>query len=188
MNIAKFGAALFAATVPLAAFQASISPASAASVQTEMFLDNLAPNVDFLDQSSRFALSNSKSGKVHDFARVQAREQTLAANALDEWRDGRKVASPEGDALHTGRSAAIDGRAVQVDQRMPLGKEDLDSLEGLDGLAFDQEYRSKQREALVQIEADYQSYIAHGDDPVLLAMASSELPKVRQRLAALGRI
>ena len=187
MNIAKLGAALLAATVSLAAFEVA-TPALAASVQTEMFLDNLAPNVDFLDQSSRFALTNSKSGKVHDFARVQAREQTLAANALDEWREVRKAAAPAGEPLQTGRSAAVDGQGVPVDQRMPLGKEELDSLEGLEGSAFDQQYRAKQRKALIQVEADYQGYIAHGDDPVLLAMASRELPKVRQRLAALGRI
>lgn len=185
MTIAKFGAALFAATVSLAAIAAA--PAHAASMRTEMFLDNLSPNVDFLDQSSRFALTNSKNGKVHDYARVQAREQTLAANALDEWREGRKAAAA-GETLQTGRSAAVDGQTVQVDQRLPLGKEDLDSLEGLDGSAFDKEYRVKQHDALVQIEADYQDYIAHGDDPVLLAMASRELPKVRQRLTALGRI
>ena len=185
MNTAKFGAALVAATLSLVAIQGGTS-ASAASMQTEMFLDNLSPNVDFLDQSSRFALTNSKSGKVPDFARVQARVQTLAANALDEWREGRKASS--GEPLQTGRSAAVDGQAVQVDQRMPLGKEELDSLEGLEGPAFDQEYRAKQREALIQVEADYQGYIAHGDDPVLLAMASRELPKVRQRLTALGRI
>ena len=185
MNIAKFSAAVFAASISLAASQA---PAFAASIRTEMFLDNLSPNVDFLDQSSRFALANSKSGKVHDFARVQAREQTLAANAIDEWREVRKAGAPAGEALQSGRSAAVDGQDVQVDQRVPMGKEDLDSLEGLEGPSFDQEYRAKQRDALKQVEADYQDYIAHGDDPVLLAMASRELPKVRQRLAALGRI
>ena len=178
MTFAKLGAAFFAAAISLAAHSA----AHAASPATERFLANLSPNVDFLDQSSRFALTNSKSARVHDFARAQAREQTLAANALDEWREASKATAPGGEPLQTGRSVAT------IDQRLPMGQEDLDSLEGLNGGDFDEQYRAKQRDALRQVEADYQDYIARGDDPVLLALASRELPKVRQRITLLGRI
>ncbi len=192
MIFAKLGAAFVAGAISFAAFH---SAALAASPATDVFLANLAPNVDFLDQSSRFALTNSKNARVHDFALVQAREQTLAANAIDEWRQGNAAGSQPGrqasgdGPLLTGRSAAVEGRSAAVaDQRMPMGQEDLDSLEGLSGGDFDEQYRVKQRDALRQVEADYQDYIARGDDPMLLALASRELPKVRQRLMLLGRI
>ena len=138
-------------------------------------------------------MTNSKNARVHEFAFSEAKEQTLAANALDEWSQGSKVASVraasvDADQLLTGRSVAIDGQPARVDDRLPRGQEDLNSLEGLSGAEFDQEYRAKQLDALRQIETDYQDYIARGDDPVLLGIASRELPKVRRRLALLGKV
>ena len=191
MKIAKLGTVLVTGTI---AFAGCNVPAFAASPVTKVFLENLLPNVDFLDRSSRFALVNSKNARVHEFAFNEAKEQTLAANALDEWSQGSKVASltsaaaTDGELL-TGRSVAIDGQsAARIDDRLPRGQEDLNSLEGLNGSEFDDEYRSKQLDALKQIETDYRDYIAKGDDPVLLGIASRELPKVRRRLALLGKI
>ena len=176
MNIVKIAALAATAFVAVAS-----SPASAASPATRAFLENATQNVDFLDRSSRFALTNSKSARVHEFAFDQAREQTLAANAIDAYTE----AVP--DALQTGRSVAIDAPAT-ADNRLPLGQEDLNSLEGLTGPEFDSEYKLKQAEALRQVVTDYQAYIAQGDDPALLALASGELPKVERRLALLGKI
>ena len=189
MNVPKFGAVFL--TVALAAAGLH-SPAFAASPVTQAFLDNLIPNVDFLDRSSRFALTNSKSARVHEFAFNEAKEQTMAANALDEWTEGRKkvlVASADSNGLLTGRSVATDAQAPQVvDTRLARGQEDLDSLEGLSGSAFDADYRMKQLDALNQVQADYQDYIAKGEDPVLLGVANRELPKVRRRIALLGKL
>ena len=191
MNIARLGAVFITGVVVVIGLH---TPASAASPVTRAFLDNLLPNVDFLDRSSRFALTNSMNARVHEFAFNEAKEQTLAANVLDEWSQGNKVASVtpasvDGDRLITGRSVAVEGQtATPVDERLPHGQEDLNSLEGLSGSAFDEEYRAKQLDALRQVQSDYQDYIAKGDDPVLLGIASRELPKVRRRLALLGKI
>ena len=171
MATVKLSAALAACALFFAA-----SGASAASPATTSFLTNVSQNVDFLDRSSRFALTNSKAARVHSFAFSEAREQTLAANAIDGYAEAAK------DALATGRSAATE------DARLPLGQEDLDSLEGLTGPAFDTEYKAKQLDALRQVVADYETYIARGDDPVLLAIAGRELPKAKRRLELLGKI
>ncbi len=176
MKTAKFSAAVITVAVSLVSLNGA---AYAASPATQAFLENVTQNVDFLDRSSRFALTNSKGARVHDFAFNEAREQTLAANAIDAYIDTAK------DALQTGRSAAVD---TQADSRLAMGQEDLNSLEGLAGQEFDSQYRDKQAEALKQVIADYQSYIANGDDPALLSIATRELPKAQRRLILLGKI
>ena len=89
----------------------------------------------------------------------------------------------------TGRSVAIDAKGLPAaDNRLAMGQEDLDSLEGLSGSEFDAEYKAKQADALRQIQSDYQTYLAKGDDPVLLGLANHELPDVQHRLAQLGKL
>ena len=159
-------------------------PAHAASPNTEAFLANVTANVDFLDRSSRMALDNSKSVRVKEFARGQATEQTLAANAIYDITQKAPA-----EQLHTGRSVAVDGQAVPaVDNRLPLGQEDLDSIEGLNGIEFDEAFRAKQRDALLQVQADYETYLATGDDAALKGIAARELPKVKRQIAALGKV
>lgn len=181
MNIIK-STALFASGLVLVA-SATVS-AQAASPATEAFLSNVTANVDFLDRSSRMALENSKSVKIKDFARGQAKDQTLAANAI---YDVTSKASAE--PLQTGRSAAIAGQAAPiVDNRLPLGQEDLDSIEGLSDIEFDEAFRAKQRNALLQVQTDYETYLASGDDAALKAIAARELPKVKKQIATLSKV
>lgn len=200
MKINALGAALFAGVLSLS----PLAPARAASIATNVFLDNLVPNVDFLDRSSRMALTHSKDARVKGYAAGQAKDQTVAANALDEWiRADRAaqtvVAQAQTNGVITGRSVAIDAPvapAVQpsnaqlaaaqaADTRLPMGQEDLDFIDGLSGKDFDQAYKEKQAIALRQIITDYQTYIAKGDDPMLLGIANRELPKAQRRLQAL---
>ena len=181
MKIVIFGAAVIAGACCISATTTS---AFAASAATQMFLANVSPNLDFLDRSSRFALTNSKDARMHEFAFNEAKEQTLAANALDEWAQTNKP-----DDVVTGRSIAVAGQVAPVaDTRLPMGQEDLDSLEGLAGREFDTQYRAKQFEALRQVEADYKTYIATGDDPGLIDLAKRELPKVQRRISMLGKV
>ena len=158
MNISKLGAVLITGALSFGYFSPS---ASAASPMTRMFLENLAPNVDFLDRSSRMALDNSRSIRLREFARGEAVDQTNAANVLYDYTSGIKkseVAAQDSDeGLLTGRSVALDGQAQPiVDNRLPLGQEDLNSLEGLTGGEFDDQYKTKQLDALRQIESDYE--------------------------------
>ena len=177
MNIVKSTAALVLGVSIVAS--ASI-PVNAASANTEAFLANVTANVDFLDRSSRMALDNSKSVKIKEFARGEATEQTLAANAIYD------VTSKA--PLQTGRSVAVAGQDAQVvDNRLPLGQEDLDSIEGLNGVEFDEAFRAKQRDALLQVQTDYETYLASGDDEALKTIARQELPKIKQQIAALAK-
>lgn len=193
MMIARVGAVLVTGAL---FFAAATAPVRAASPYTNAFLANVSPNLDFLDRSSRFALTNSKNARIKDFAKSQAREQTLAANALDEWMEGSKapevaLAAANGDQLQTGRSVAVDGQIAEgkvADERLPLGQEDLDSIEGMNGSEFDAQYKEKQLNALNQVQTDYEHYIARGDDPDLIKMSKRELPKIKKRLLLLGKM
>lgn len=189
MNARKLGALLIAGILlPVCAG----GVASAASVQTRMFMDNVTPNVDFLDRSSRMALDKSKDARIKEFARSEAILQTNAANAFYDFSQGAgriDVASAStGDGLISGRSAAVTGQVATIDNRLPMGQEDLDSLEGLAGKSFDEDYKTKQLNALMQIETDYTDYIAKGDDPVLLGIANRELPKVQHQISTLRKL
>lgn len=176
------------------------SSASAASPRTRDFFANLVPNVDFLDRSSRFALQNSKNARLKEFARSEAREQTLAANAIDEWKEGDQPAPPALSAKNLDRTptGSTRQRGVPaptapvaqpiVDDRLPMGQEDLDRLEGLEGPEFDAVYKEKQRDALGQVVQDYEAYIEDGDVAALKALAIRELPRIRRRQAQLAKL
>ncbi len=78
--------------------------AMAASPQTEAFVTNARPNVNFLDRSSRLALDKGIP-QLRAFAHREAEEQTIAANAFVAWVE-----------THTGRgeAAALGGAGVAV--------------------------------------------------------------------------
>lgn len=177
MNIIKSAAVVISGFAMLSSVSIS---ARAASANTEVFLANVTANVDFLDRSSRMALENSKSVKIKDFARGEATEQTLAANAIYDVT----AKAP----LQTGRSVALSGQPEQVDLRLPMGQEDLDSIEGLSGIEFDEAFRAKQRDALTQVQTDYETYLASGDDDALKSIAKQELPKIKKQIAALSKV
>ena len=96
--------------------------------------------------------------------------------------------APSPDEVQTGRSVAIDRPAPVVDNRLPAGQEDLDNLYGMNGHDFDEMYKAKQADALLQLQTSYQTYIATGDDADLKALATRELPKINRRLAELRRL
>ncbi len=75
-----------------------------------------------------------------------------------------------------------------VDQRLHMGQEDLARLEGLEAAEVDDLYKTKQLDALTQIETAYQTYLMKGDDPALKAMAARELPKLKHRLVLHGKL
>ncbi len=187
MTMSKVAAAAAGSFFSLAV---SFVPVNAASPMTSVFMDNALPNVDFLDRSSRMALDHTKNARVREFAHSEAVEQTNAVDALYDWSQGeRRVAQQNGDGVITGRSVAVAGEAAQAaDMRLPSGQEDLDRLDGVADGEFDALYKEKQKDALQQIETDYQAYIARGDDPLLLGIANQELPKVRRRLAVLEKL
>ena len=177
------------AAVVATAFSLVAAPASAASLITDAFLTNANQNIDFLDRSSRFALDNSENGKLKSFAHDEARDQTLTANAIDDW-----IAADLGaqGGVATGRSVAVDASASPETKTIAamsptVGQEDLDNLEGLKGKEFDGIYKARQAVALGQLQDLYTAYAANGDDPKLVAISKRELPKIKRAVVELGR-
>ena len=60
----------------------ALSPASAASPMSNAFVANARANVDFLDSSSRLALTQSSNPRIHAFAHREALEETITGNSL----------------------------------------------------------------------------------------------------------
>lgn len=170
--------------------------ASAASAITNMFVNDVNPNVDLLDRSSRLALQNSQDPRVRAFARSEAKEQTITANDIYDWSqsDARRIfvasSEPAGTgAVITGRSVAVDKPVVAIPEQMPsANQEDVDRLYGLSGKEFDEAYKAVQTEALKALLVTYQEYITNSDEPALKTIATRELPKINQRLAELSRL
>lgn len=194
MNISKISIALCAG---LALTTLASAPASAASATTAAFLSNLGSNVDFLDRSSRTALDHSSAAAVRSFARAEAQEAAKVASALGDAMPAdyaSKVAAVDADGLLTGRSVAVDEVAggetggIAANGRSPLGRAELTQLMGTTGASFDNLYWEMQLDALSQIESDYRTYIASGDDAALVALSKRELPKIMKRLVDLTKI
>ena len=191
MIMLKASAAIIASAVM---FVVATPPASAASPITDAFLANIEANVSFLDRSSRVASDYAVSDVIRGFARSEVSEQNAVAEALG---DARQQATAARDDIVTGRSVAIDGPGMigasaatrqAANGRSPLTQAALDQLKNASGKAFDDLYWTAQLDALSQIEADYRAYIAHGDDPSLVALAKRELPKVVHRLELLSKV
>lgn len=71
----------------------------AASAQTDAFVANVRPNINFLDRASRLALDKSPSQRIRTFAHEEAEEQTIAANSFVAWT---QTHTPSGEAVALG--------------------------------------------------------------------------------------
>ena len=103
------------------------TPGLAASPQTDAFVTNARPNVNFLDTASRLALDKA-SPRLRAFAHEEAEEQTIAANAFVAWAEthtgrGEAVALGGGVAVVTTPvGGALNGAGAGVGQVLsPLG-------------------------------------------------------------------
>lgn len=166
------------------------TPAMAASTVTDLFMANVKANIAFLDQSGKLAATHTQSPAVRAFAKAEIADAFHTAELLDSVAPVRMAAaSPDDDAVVTGRSAAtVPPLGQAANGRSALGRGDLASLTALKGRGFDDALWLKQVDALSQLRADYQTYAASGDDAVLVALAKRELPKVEARLAVLSKI
>ena len=105
-------AAKFAATgVVLAGVSA---PAVAASTQTEAFVANVRPNVNFIDESSRLALDKASRHSVRTFAFREARDATITANSLVAWTQTNTLRG-EAVALSTPVAPALPVMSAMTD-------------------------------------------------------------------------
>ena len=166
------------------------TPAFAASTVTDLFMANVKANAAFLDQSGKLAATHTKTAAVRAFAKAEIADAFRTAEMLDGVAPTRlAAASPDADAVMTGRSAAtVPPLGQAANGRSALGQGDVASLAQLQGRSFADALWLKQVDALSQLRADYETYAAHGDDEVLVAAAKRELPKVEARLLALSKI
>ena len=80
-------------------------PAMAASAQTDAFVTNARPNVEFLNSASRLALDKAANPRLRSFAHEEAEEQTIAGNSLVAWAETH---TPRGEAVAlSGGGAAV---------------------------------------------------------------------------------
>ena len=166
------------------------APAFAASTVTDLFMANVKANIAFLDQSGKLAVDHTKSPAVRAFAKLEITDAFRTAEMLDGVAPRRVAsASPDNDAVITGRSAAtVPSLGQAANGRSALGHGDVADLAHLEGHRFDDALWLKQVDALSQLRADYRTYAVSGDDAVLVAVAKRELPKVEARLLALSKI
>ncbi len=84
-------------------YLAFVGSALAASPQTEAFVTNARPNVNFIDSASRLALDKATSPRLRTFAHEEAEEQTIAGNAFVAWAETHTA---RGEVVATGGGAA----------------------------------------------------------------------------------
>ena len=78
-------------------FSLSAAPAFAASALSERFVANVQPNIEFLDGSSRLALTASTSTKLRAFARAEVHAGADAGDTLAAWTQANAGAGQAAD-------------------------------------------------------------------------------------------
>jgi hypothetical protein len=176
----------------------------APSELTIRFLAVGRPTAAFLARSS-FLAQTQASARWRGFARREASEQAAALRKLAEAAAPVVVTQDPLDVA-AAASSAVDARTETVLAGLPRllrtpgaqsvaadlaiaqhAAQDLAALSGSEGRAFDVLYLEAQREGLLRLIELYKTYVQNGDDLHLRAFAVHELPRVRARLAVLGR-
>ena len=157
---AGFGApASFAADPPSTAAAPSARPA----VSTDAFLSKLAVGNKFEIDSSKLAITKSKSETVKTFASQMVSDHGQAAVKMKQAITDAKIKAPA-DALDATHQAL------------------LDDLRKKDGPAFDQAYVDAQLKGHEETVAMFEAYAATSDNPRIKQFASDLLPTLRMHL------
>lgn len=154
-----------AATPALAADPPSTAAASATAPapSTDEFLAKLAPGNKFEIDSSKLAISKSKSETVKGFANQMVKDHSEAAGKLKKALTDAKLKAPA-DSLDAKHQALYD------------------DLKKKDGVAFDQAYVDAQMKGHVETVAMVEAYAKDGDNPRIKAFANDVLPTLKGHL------
>lgn len=150
--------ATFAADPPSTAAAPSAKP-----LMTDEFLSRLAVGNRFEIDSSKVALTKSKSENVKTFASLMVSDHGQAATKMKQAVTDAKVEAP---------ADALDARHQAL----------LDSLKKKDGPAFDQAYVDAQLKGHEEAVAMVETYANTGDNPKIKQLASELLPTLRMHL------
>ena len=151
--------ATFAADPPSTAAAPSTRPA----VSTDAFLAKLSVGNKFEIDSSKLALSRSKSEIVKTFASQMVSDHGQAAVKMKQAVTDAKVKAP---------ADAVDAKHQAM----------LDDLKKKDGPAFDQAYVDAQLKGHEETVAMFEAYSTTGDNPRIKQFASDLLPTLRMHL------
>jgi putative membrane protein len=149
----------FAADPPSTAAASATAPAPS----TDEFLAKLAPGNKFEIDSSKLAISKSKSETVKGFASQMVKDHGEAATKLKRAVTDAKLKAPP-DSLDAKHQAIYD------------------DLKKKDGMAFDQAYVDAQMKGHVETVAMVEAYAKDGDNPRIKAFANEVLPTLRSHL------
>lgn len=163
--ISMIAAAGLASTAAWAADPApNIAASTAMAVSTDMFLTDVAGGNQFEIDSSKLAMTRTKSEAVRTFATQMVADHSEAALKMKQAvKDAGFKAPPEGtDAKHL---------AVIADLRKQT-----------DPAAFDKAYIAAQYTAHVDTVALFEAYADKGDNPRIRKFARELLPTLRSHL------
>jgi putative membrane protein len=141
---------------------AAASPVAAAP-STDEFLAKAAVGNKFEIDSSKLAISKSKSESVKAFANQMVMDHGQAAARMKQAVTDAKAKSP---------SESLDAKHQAT----------YDDLKKKDGPAFDQAYVDAQLQGHVDTVALFESYAKDGDNPRIKAFANALLPTLRTHL------
>jgi putative membrane protein len=155
-----------AAAAP-AAFAADPPSTAAASptmpVSTDQFLMQAAAGNQFEIDSSKLAISKTKSEQVKAFANQMVTDHGQAAGKMKQAVTDAKAKAPA-DKLDAKHQAIVD------------------DLKKRDSTAFDKAYVDAQMQAHVETVALFESYAKRGDNARIKAFATEMLPTLRTHL------
>lgn len=164
---------IFAAAVPLlviapVSFAADPPPLTAAAPATSVpvtstFLTNTAVANLFEIESSKLALTKTKSDKVKAFANEMVTDHTAA---------GEKFKTAVAEAKLTPPVEKLDAKHQAL----------LDDLKKKDGAAFDKAYVDAQYQGHVETVAMFEAYAKSGDNARMKKLASELLPTLKKHL------
>jgi putative membrane protein len=149
----------FAADPPSTAAASATAPA----LSTGEFLAKLAPGNKFEIDSSKLAISKSKSETVKGFANQMVKDHSEAATKLKQALSDAKLKAPP-DSLDAKHQAVYD------------------DLKKKDGMAFDHAYIDAQVKGHVETVAMVETYAKSGDNPRIKAFANDVLPTLKDHL------
>lgn len=166
ISAAAFAIALSAAAAP-----------SAAGPTADEFRHKAIASDAFEIASSKLALKNSESAKVHAFARLMIRDHTKTTEHL--LRGSRLTKADVNKKIAPGS----DGKFAANDLVDQTHADSLNKLAGGKGKDFDSDYSSGQVSGHKDAVAMFEDYAKSGDDKSLKTWAKETLPTLKMHLS-----
>jgi len=141
------------------------------------------PNANFVATASRMATAHAQNGKLGEFARNLAKDQTSVARSLTARVN---VIGPIIARRPPSAGGGAGGTNVSAPQLLPDQASTLRQLSQLRGPDFDALYVSSVKESLAQLQLLYRDVAKADGDAELRSLAQRELPKLEETISALG--